>query len=150
MPHKFPDSFSLIKLKRGSSIPYNLIKRAAGLEEQLTFTSFVPYEELPRCYAMTDAVIVPPEIYESFSYTAAQAIACGKKVIASDSGGMPETLSNGKHGLIFLKADHSSLTKEMETSLNKNISTEELKRFAQNSYSIESLREKFLSFYNII
>ncbi|WP_425421119.1 glycosyltransferase family 4 protein [Phaeodactylibacter xiamenensis] len=127
----------------------NLLKEAKLLD-RVTFTGFVPYEELPNYYAMADAVIVPPEIYESFSYTAAQAIACGKKVIASDSGGMPETLSNGKHGLIFLKADHSSLTKEMETSLNKNISTEELKRFAQNSYSIESLREKFLSFYNII
>ena len=77
---------------RGSSYEqcHELLK-SAHMIEKVKFTGFVSYENLPLCYADADVVIVASEIYESFSYTVAQAMACGKPVIASRIGGIPET-----------------------------------------------------------
>ena len=76
-----PRGSSFIKCKK-YLIEGNLI-------QNVSFIGFVSYDELPSYYSQSDLVVVPSEIYESFSYTVAQGMACGKPVIASDIGGIP-------------------------------------------------------------
>ena len=52
--------------------------KGANMINKVKFAGFVPYDKLPGFYANADAVVVASEIYESFSYTVAQAMACGK------------------------------------------------------------------------
>jgi glycosyltransferase involved in cell wall biosynthesis len=85
-----------------------------NLEYRVTFGGFISYEKLPEYYATSDLVIVPSEIYESFSYTVAQAMACGVPVIASNIGGMPETLGPKNKEYIFEAGNSAQITKLFE------------------------------------
>lgn len=71
---------------------------AAGRVE---LRGFVPDESLPAVYHEADIAVVPSLIYESFSYTCAQAMASGLPVVASGIGGIPETLADGECGILI-------------------------------------------------
>ena len=79
------------------------------LDHRVNFKKFVSYELLPDFYEKANLIVVPSEIYESFSYTVAQGMACGKIVIASNLGGIPETIDHGKAGLLFEPGDTQDL-----------------------------------------
>jgi glycosyltransferase involved in cell wall biosynthesis len=70
-----------------------------NLISKVDILGFVSYNELPELYANCDLVVVASTIYESFSYTVAQALSCHKPVVASNIGGIPETLGNC--GILF-------------------------------------------------
>jgi len=135
---------------RGSSYEecHELLK-SAGMINKVKFTGFVSYETLPRCYADADVVIVASEIYESFSYTVAQAMACGKPVIASRIGGIPETLDFGRLGFLFEPGDKNSLMDMLSYVYNnqvRNIS-KDAREYAVNNFSFEKLGAIYKDYY---
>jgi len=122
-----------------------------NLLDRVTFAGFIDYETLPVKYGNADLVIVPSEIYESFSYTVAQAMACGRAVIASKIGGIPETLGNGNNGLSFKPGNTEELFEKIE-----GLYIDEKKRiylgskardYAVNNFSIEVLSPKYIEYY---
>lgn len=87
-------------------IPGGLYMRA-WIEEQLIcykdrvmFYDGVSYERLPELLEAGEIVILP-SLFESFSYTCVEAMAAGKAVIGSKSGGMKDLIENGKTGLLI-------------------------------------------------
>ncbi len=137
---------------RGSALQqcFDLLE-AANLKDKVTFTGFVPYEDLPKYYSKANAVIVPSEIYESFSYTVAQAVACGKPVIASTLGGIPETVGYGKYGTLFMPGNYHDLANKMMLSLDKqDLNIDELASYAKKKFSIKELSNAYTQFYQNI
>ena len=67
-------------------------KRMVG--KDIIFTGFVPDEELPYYYAACDIYVTASQ-WEGFNLPAAEAQACGKKVIAFNIGSHPEIVKNG-------------------------------------------------------
>jgi len=57
-------------------------------------------DDLPDVYRISDIAVVPSLLFESFSFTVAQAMAYGLPVVASRIGGIPETLDDGRCGLL--------------------------------------------------
>ena len=125
-----------------------------NLDQKVIFTGFVDYLDLPEFYAKSDIVVVPSEIYESFSYTVAQGMACGKAVIASEIGGIPETTNYGNAGLLFEPGNVDQLTGKIEMLYANTDIREEFGRKARNYIvdycSIESLKAKYIEFYQSI
>jgi glycosyltransferase involved in cell wall biosynthesis len=125
-----------------------------NLDQKVIFTGFVDYPDLPEFYAKSDIVVVPSEIYESFSYTVAQGMACGKPVIASEIGGIPETTNYGNAGLLFEPGNVDQLTGKIEMLYANADKREEFGRKARNYIvdycSIESLKAKYIEFYQSI
>jgi glycosyltransferase involved in cell wall biosynthesis len=125
-----------------------------NLDQKVIFTGFVDYLDLPEFYAKSDIVVVPSEIYESFSYTVAQGMACGKPVIASEIGGIPETTNYGNAGLLFEPGNVDQLTGKIEMLYANADKREEFGRKARNYIvdycSIESLKAKYIEFYQSI
>ena len=126
----------------------------AKLLDQVLFTGFISYDDLPNYYKKADLVIVPSEIYESFSYTVAQAMSCGKAVIASNIGGIPETLNSGEDyaaGLVFNPGDSSSLINKINELYNDNVYRENLgfngREIAVNNFSILNQKQNYTNFY---
>jgi glycogen(starch) synthase len=72
-----------------------------GLDSRVELRGRVSQAELLAAYASADICVVPSLIYESFSYTCAQAMACGLPVVASCIGGIPETVGDGITGILM-------------------------------------------------
>lgn len=62
---------------------------ALGLNEDVSFTGFVPDEDLPALYSGADCVLVP-SLYEGFGFAVLEAMACGTPVICSQRGSLGE------------------------------------------------------------
>jgi glycosyltransferase involved in cell wall biosynthesis len=65
------------------------------------FLGEVPRARLAALYRDSLAVVVPSEWYENCSLTVLEAFAAGRCVVASDLGGLPEQVLEGRTGLLF-------------------------------------------------
>ena len=72
----------------------------AGVTDQVQFTGGVDHATLIDWYRRADICVVPSMLYESFSYTCAQAMAAGKPIVGTRIGGVPETVDDEVCGLI--------------------------------------------------
>ena len=135
---------------RGSSFAecHELLK-SSGMINKVKFTGIVSYEDLPRYYADADVVVVASEIYESFSYTVAQAMACSKPVIASNIGGIPETLDSGRLGLLFEPGNINSLFEKLSYVYNNQVRdiSKVAREYAVNNFSFEKLGTIYNDYY---
>jgi phosphatidylinositol alpha-1,6-mannosyltransferase len=79
--------------------------RSLGVESAVHFLGEVDDEELVDCYRQCDLFVLPNrEIagdIEGFGLVLLEAQACGRPVVAGDSGGTAETMSPGETGLLF-------------------------------------------------
>ena len=73
--------------------------RAAGMEDYIAFTGFVPEEELPVLYHLAD-VFVMPSREEGFGMTITEAMAASTPVVATSVGGIPQQVDHGDQGLL--------------------------------------------------
>ncbi|MDC9592832.1 glycosyltransferase family 4 protein [Xenorhabdus sp. IM139775] len=79
---------------------------ALSLEESVIFHPPVGHDQLPEFYAAGDAGIFPSIGDEAFGITIAEAMACGRPVIASYIGGIPEVVGNeGSAGILVTPGD---------------------------------------------
>lgn len=76
------------------------------------FLDNVPGEEMPCVYAMADVVVVPSTVKEGFGLSALESMACGRPVIASRVGGLPEIV-DGRCGLLIEPGDVEMLSDAM-------------------------------------
>jgi glycosyltransferase involved in cell wall biosynthesis len=79
-----------------------------GLGDRVKFLGYVPNEELPRYYRRSD-IFVLPSATESFGLVFAEAMSCGLPIVASNVGGIPETVRDGIDGLLCAPNDPVAL-----------------------------------------
>lgn len=72
--------------------------RDSGVEDNIILLNPIPRNELPNYIAAADCVVVP-SLSEGFGFTAAEACAMEKPVVATDVGSLPEVVS-GRYILI--------------------------------------------------
>jgi glycosyltransferase involved in cell wall biosynthesis len=88
------------------------IKQVGGL-----YLGAVEESRLSAIYNLADIFIMPTSEYEMFGMAAVEAQACGKPVIASDHGGLKETVPE-KCGARFPIGDFEELAKKIEMLLD--------------------------------
>jgi glycosyltransferase involved in cell wall biosynthesis len=93
------DKASLWIVGDGDDAPA-LQERAKGLSHVRFFGS-LPAWKLPELYRQSIALIVPSLCYETFSLSAAEALANGTPVISRDIGAVGELVGNSGGGLTF-------------------------------------------------
>jgi mannosylfructose-phosphate synthase len=74
------------------------LARELGVEEWVSFTGFVPDEELAELYRAADVFVLSSR-YEPFGMTAVEAMACGTPTVVTTHGGLFRTLRFGISGL---------------------------------------------------
>jgi len=85
--------------------------------QNVEFLGFVDRGRLHERVLGALCVVMPSIWYENFPYSILEAFALGKPVIASDIGGMPETVVEGRTGLLFEPGNVTALSRKMEYML---------------------------------
>jgi glycosyltransferase involved in cell wall biosynthesis len=92
------------------------LARDLGIAERTVFLGWVANSDLP-VYFRSCAVSVIPSLEEGFGIPAAEAMGCAVPVIASDAGGLPEVVDDGRTGLVVPKGDADALAHALGTLL---------------------------------
>ena len=69
--------------------PIQALVAELALEDDVTFTGYVPAADLPGLYSAADALLLP-SLYEGFGLPILEAMACGTPVICSRASSLPE------------------------------------------------------------
>jgi L-malate glycosyltransferase len=91
---------------------------ALGISDSITFFGAAEWDIAIRLISIMDIVIVPSR-FEGFGLIAAEAMAAGKPVIASDNFGLKEVVADQESGLIFKTADISEIKEKLKLLLNE-------------------------------
>jgi len=70
------------------------------LRHRVVFEGKVPRERLGVLYQVAKVAVVP-SLYEPFGYAATEAMAAGKPVVATDTGGLSEIIQHERSGLLI-------------------------------------------------
>ncbi len=113
----------------------------AGLTDRIVFVK-PSHFEIPAYMNAADIVVVPsiriPQWKEQYGRVAAEAMACGKHVIASETGALPELL--GGYGDLFEEGNQDQLRNIIKSILEGrrwNKSTSEIASYAREKLSIQ-------------
>ncbi|MFH2021425.1 MAG: glycosyltransferase family 4 protein [archaeon] len=87
-----------------------------GIEDKILFLGYVDYQDMHYLYQKCD-IFVLPSFIESFPMTLLEAMSCGLAPVASDVGGIPEIIEDGKNGLLFSSHNSADLAKKLNKLL---------------------------------
>lgn len=90
-PRRRPEQQEIARLR-------TLVSRL-GLESIVRFVGSVEHGRLPLYYRAADATVMPSS-YESFGLVAAESMACGTPVVASQVGGLRSLVVDGQTGFL--------------------------------------------------
>ena len=100
--------------------------RQAGVAKRLSLLGFVPQTRLAGFYALGDLAVFPSMGEEALGLAIAEAMACGRPVVASDLGGVPEVV--GDCGLLVPAKDDQALAAAIDDLLGDPARREVLAR----------------------
>jgi glycosyltransferase involved in cell wall biosynthesis len=123
--------------------------RTLNLEKYVKFTGLLEDIPLVEQYMISDFTVLF-SYYETMAVVIAESLACGKPVIASNSGGMPE-LINENNGLLVDPGDENDLLEKILLMMNiyKHYNPVLIRNAAYNQFSKAVIAEKFEEFYTI-
>jgi phosphatidylinositol alpha-mannosyltransferase len=126
--------------------------RQHGLED-VVFTGFVPYEELPRYYKTADVYCAPNTGHESFGIVLLEAMAAGTPIVASNIGGFADVLEDGVQGLLVPPQDAEALAAAADRLLPDVALRQEMGRagtLRAEHYSWERISARVLEYYQAV
>ena len=81
------------------------------------YVKFIPFtEDVPQLMAALD-VFVLPSFSETFGLIVVEAMAMGRPIIATNAGGLPEIIVNGKTGLLIKPKDANAVARAIHRIL---------------------------------
>jgi len=86
-----------------------------GVGSRVFFTGFVPDNDLPHHYAAMDLAVQPSVLFETFGLAVAEAMACGKPVIASALPGVRTLVDDGVTGRLAQAGDTADLAAKIRS-----------------------------------
>jgi glycosyltransferase involved in cell wall biosynthesis len=75
------------------------------------FVGSIPQDSMGAAYRASDLVLIPSIVQEGFPLVACEAMAAGRPVIASSTGGIPEVVIRGGTGLLVPAGDADALAR---------------------------------------
>lgn len=100
---------------------YKEYAESKSLGGKIFFTGFVPDEELPQYYNLSDIVVLPSvNKSEAFGITLIEAMACGKPVVASNLPGVRTVVEDGKNGFLVNTRNPADIAAKIDTILRSD------------------------------
>lgn len=124
---------------------------AKDIKDRIVFTGYVNYSEMPEIYNIADVVVLPSIWEEPAGMTIIEAMSCGKAVITTISGGIPEYV--GDNNCVLFKRDDSivsNIAKEINTVLNNDQYRDQLERRSSKQASKYNIKYYYKQLFDII
>jgi len=84
------------------------VVKAQNTGRAVSFAGAVENERMPELYNSA-AVVVLPSLLEATSIAGLEAMACGRPIVATNVGGLPEIMDNGREGILVGARDPEQL-----------------------------------------
>jgi spore coat protein SA len=127
-----------------------LLQISSGIG-RTTFVGPVPHRSIIDYFRNADVVVLPSVCNEAFGMPLVEAMATGTPVVATNSGGFPEIVSDGQTGLIVERADAPALSEAILTLLSDKDLRDSMGKAAQKrvikNFSWEKTTENLLQLY---
>ena len=120
-----------------------------GMDDLVIFLGKRAQDTLPYYYSAAD-ILIMPSYYESFGMVALEAMACGTPVVASQVGGLPYLVQDGKTGLIVPSGDPEALVAPLDRLMKDKDLREKLGSQAADyakQYSWENITTQIVKVY---
>ena len=129
------------------SLKERLQKKAKelGLNGKILFVGGKRHNEIPTWMNASDLFVLP-SLSEGFPTVIPEAMACGKPVVGTKVGGVPEIITNQEVGLLVNPKDPEKLALAIVDALNKTWSSEAILNHAKQ-YSWNTLVPRIISVY---
>jgi len=121
-----------------------------GIKDYVFFPGRIPQDEAPFYYAASDIVVVP-SLQEAWGLVATEAMACGKPVIASRVGGLPDQVIDSYNGFLVPSRDPKTLADRILYLLDNPSEMKRMglnsRRLAEERFDIEKRIHRILKLY---
>ena len=97
--YSFPDTLLLVVGDGPDRVVLEAYAKELGVDRFVRWTGSMRHEEACRLYGVMDIAVVPSK-FEGFGLSAAEAMAAGLPVVASDVDGLREVIDDGVSGLL--------------------------------------------------
>jgi glycosyltransferase involved in cell wall biosynthesis len=125
--------------------------RSRDTNGRIEFLGHKTHEEVITLLKRCQFVVIPSEWYENFPFAILETFACGKPVIGSNTGGIPELIKDTERGLIFKTGDADDLVATIRYLLNNPDLAQEMgdnaKAFMERELNGERHYEELLRIY---
>jgi glycosyltransferase involved in cell wall biosynthesis len=127
----------------------NLITKL-NVQKRVEFAGIANDEQKWKLYNLSDVFVVP-SVHEALSLVVLEAMNSGLPVVASNVGGMPEVVKNGRNGLLFNARDFKSLAEKVVGLLDDNRLRERMGSNARRSVyrmTWSTVAREYMSIYD--
>ena len=87
------------------SFIHNLKEISEDIKDQIIFTGFIPYDQIPNYLKISDVAVIPSVWDDPFPTTVLEAQAMGLPIIATRRGGIPEEVTE-KNAILLETNEH--------------------------------------------
>lgn len=138
----------ILVLVGGGELEGSLRRKAAELDlsGQVTFAGRRPHEEIATWINACDLLVLP-SVAEGSPTIIPEAMACGKPVIATEVGGVPDLIRDGEEGYLVPPREVIGLTEAIARALDQEWNVQKIRSHAL-SYSWDALSSQILRIYS--
>jgi glycosyltransferase involved in cell wall biosynthesis len=122
--------------------------RELGLNQKVLFVGSRKHDEIPIWINASDLFVLP-SLSEGFPTVIPEAMACGKPVIASRVGGVPEAISSSEFGTLIAPKDPEELSQAILEGLSHDWLHEKILDEAK-SYSWSNIVKQIIAVYESV
>lgn len=147
--------WQLLVIGEGESrVALQKLSDGLGIGRRVIFTGFVPNDELPHYYASADLAVFPSVADETFGVAICEAMACGRAVVSTWVGGIPELVIHGEAGLLARPRDPADLGIKIsqllrEDDLRRHLGEAALRR-VRRLFTWEKVADRLQQVYNAV
>ena len=119
----------LLVVVGGGELAHDLRLSASKLGHDVLFAGPRPHEEIAKWMNACD-VFVLPSVSEGSPTVLPEAMACGRPVVATTVGGIPDLVADGEVGYLVPPRDVNALSDALIRALDRNWDEEEIRKHA--------------------